>query len=142
MPQTPETYLLVLARLASQWGGLWGLRTSLGIRLMDARIWDKCRGTPSPGAHSLASVLGGPDCCEIKMVSEGIAASLNGFADESTHAGSSSNSFLCLPGSPVQQLNCLWRSGTQQLWPGGSRGECSCVIDGKGWGGGGGTGMQ
>lgn len=45
------------------------------------------------------------------MVSEGIAALLNGFATEFTHAGSSSNSFLCLLGCLVQQLNWLWRSG-------------------------------
>lgn len=109
MPKTPETYLLVLARLASQWGGLWGLTASLSIQLMDARIWDKCRGTPSPGALLLTAP--GFNCCEIKMVSEGIAALLNGFAAGSTHAGSSSNSFLCLLGSLVQQLNWLWRSG-------------------------------
>lgn len=57
MPKTPETYLLVLARLVSQRGGLWGLMTSLGIWLMDAWIWDKCRGTPSPEALLLNSLL-------------------------------------------------------------------------------------
>ena len=53
----------------------------------------------------------GFSCCEIKTVSEGIAALLNGFAADSTHAGSSSNSFLCLHGCLVQQLYWLWRSG-------------------------------
>lgn len=58
----------------------------------------------------------GFNCCEIKMVSEGIAALLNGFATEFTHAGSSSNSFLCLLGCLVQQLNWLWRSGSTTVW--------------------------
>lgn len=31
MPQTPETYLPLLARWALHWTGLWGLMTSLGI---------------------------------------------------------------------------------------------------------------
>lgn len=57
MPRTLETYLLVLSRLVSQWGGLWGLKTSLGICLIDAWIWDKCRETPSPGAPLLNSLL-------------------------------------------------------------------------------------
>lgn len=44
----------------------------------------------------------GFNCWEIRIVSEGIAAMLNGFAGEFTHVGSSSNSFLCLLGSLVQ----------------------------------------
>lgn len=43
------------------------------------RYLDKCRGSPSPGAPLLTSVLGGFNCCEIKMVSGGIAALLNEF---------------------------------------------------------------
>lgn len=57
MPKSPETYLLVLSGLASQWGELWGLKTSLGICLMDAQVWDKGRGPPSPGAALLPPVL-------------------------------------------------------------------------------------
>lgn len=49
------------------------------------------------GSFTEFSALGF-NCCEIKMVSEGIAALLNGFDATSTHVRSSS-SFLCLLGS-------------------------------------------